>query len=136
MKCVDVETNLLCDEQQTKELSEQSYNDNRIKYYISSDKVILSKNDEEITSLVALRELNDYINITEEIFDTSCSIINAIELDDVLYIAVGNNDSFFGLATTKMTYSLIYKLCEDGTIKYVGCSGSAYAYLLGVIDTE
>ena len=136
MKCVDVETNLLCDEQQTKELSEQSYNDNRIKYYISSDKVILSKNDEEITSLVALRELNDYINITEEIFDTSCSIIKAIELDDVLYIAVGNNDSFFGLATTKMTYSLIYKLCEDGTIKYVGCSGSAYAYLLGVIDTE
>ena len=55
-------------------------------------------------------------------------------MDDVLYIAVGNNDSFFGLATTKMTYSLIYKLCEDGTIKYVGCSGSAYAYLLGVIE--
>ena len=136
MKCVNVETNVLCDKQQTKELIEQANNDKQIKYYVSSNEVKSYNNHEVITSLEDLRKLNDYINITEEIFNTNCSIIKVIELDGVLYIAVGNDDSFFGLATTKMTYSLIYKLCEDKTIKYVGCSGSAYAYILGVIDTD
>ena len=131
LKCVNIITNEYYDEEFAKNIYNEK-KENKVRYY-HSDNELKDSSDNVITTLDDLRKINDYIDWVEERFNTTCEITKVLVLDDILYVVVGNDNSFFGMYSGKMTYSLVYEVHEDGEISYVGCSGSAYAYLLKII---
>ncbi len=131
LKCVNIITNEYYDEEFAKNIYKEK-KENKVRYY-HSETELTDSSDNVITTLDDLRKINDYIDWVEERFNTTCEITKVLVLDDILYVVVGNDNSFFGMYSSQLTYSLVYEVHEDGEISYVGCSGGVYAYLLKII---
>lgn len=85
-----------------------------------------------VVSIDDLKQINDYISFTEELFDTHLLIEQVLYLDEARYITVGSKEKFFGIDIGYATYKLVYEVFDDGTINYVGCASTVFGALVNI----